>query len=52
MKIVCIGLIVCLCLTLSLAWPGSYKQGDDNDKREIVKKFLQYLAAPNDKYND
>ena len=52
MKIVCIGLIVCLCLALSLAWPGSYNQGEDNDKREIVNKFLQYLAAPNGKYNN
>ena len=51
LKIMKIGLTLCLCLAFSLAWSSnSYKQAQgesDDDKRETVKKFLQHLAARN-----
>ena len=43
MKIVCIEMILCLCLALD---SGNPKQ---EDNRELIQKFLQFLAAPNGK---
>ena len=50
MKIVCIGAILCLCLASTLAWSRNLKQEDD--KRELIQKFLQFLAAPSGECND
>ena len=51
MKIMCVGVILYLCLVSSLALPGSSKPEDD-DKRELLNRFLKFLAAPNGKCTD
>ena len=48
MKVVCIGVILCLCLASTLAWRGNPKQEDD--EREFIDKFLQFSAATNGKF--
>ena len=50
MRIVCTGVILYLCLVSSLAWPESPKPKGDN--RELLARFLQFLAAPNRKCID
>ena len=51
MKIVYTGVILYLCLVSTLAWPESPKPKND-DNRELIDKFLQFLAAPNRKCID
>ena len=54
MKIVCIGVILCFCLALTLAWHDNYWAKQEDDKRKFIDRFLQFLAAPkfNGKCND
>ena len=47
MKVVCIGVILCLCLASTLAWRGNPEQEDD--EREFIDN-LQFLAATNGKF--
>ena len=51
MKIVCVGMILYLCLVSSLAWRGNSKPKDD-DKKELLNRFMQFLAAPKGKCID
>ena len=36
----------------TVAWHGNNRAKQEDDKREFIDMFLQFLAAPNGKCND